>query len=309
MNYGPLIFLAAFLAMAGSWFGLVLTPQLQVGRLQQTNTVPAGVQYPVARPGMGKEGIQAYRANGCAYCHSQQVGQSAIVCEVKLTEAGTNQSALVSALLQLRPGVSEAEAKQWLTQLPKTVLQGIKIEAADAAVKSLKVGDAKAELWIVPTGPDIERGWGKRRTVAEDFLYDYPVMLGAQRIGPDLANVGERRPDANWHLRHLYAPRLEVENSPMPPYRFLFEMRRIERTGSPDALTLPTSLAPPPGYEIVPKQEAKALVGYLASLRADAPLFVAPLTVPPPPPSETNTNAPAVGGGTTNAPTTNAPAK
>ena len=93
----------------------------------------------------------------------------------------------------------------------------------------------------------------------------------------------------------------------MPPYRFLFEMRRIERTGSPDALTLPTSLAPPPGYEIVPKQEAKALVGYLASLRADAPLFDAPLTVPPPPPAETN--APAAAGGTTNSAPANAPAK
>jgi len=295
MNYGPLIFLAAFLAMAGSWFGFVLTPQLQVGRLQQTNTVPGGVQYPIARPGLGKEGIQVYRANGCAYCHSQQVGQTATVCEVRLTEAGTNQPALVSALLQLRPAVSESEAKRWLTQLPKTVLQGIKIESAEGAVKSLKVGDAKAELWIVPVGPDIERGWGKRRTVAEDFLFDYPVMLGAQRIGPDLANVGERRPDANWHLRHLYAPRLEVENSTMPPYRFLFETHRIERMPSPDALQLPPSLAPPPGYEIVPKPEAKALVGYLASLRADAPLFVAPLTEPPPPPAETNAPATAPG--------------
>jgi len=34
MNYGPLIFLAAFFALAGSWFGFVLTPQIQVGQLQ-----------------------------------------------------------------------------------------------------------------------------------------------------------------------------------------------------------------------------------------------------------------------------------
>ena len=308
MNYGALVFLAAFFALAGSWFGFVLTPQMQVGQLQLTNTVPPpGIPYPVARPGLAKEGIEVYRANGCAYCHSQQVGQSATVCDVNLTEAGTNQPALVSALLQLKPGLSEAQAKQWLTQLPKTVLQGVKKETAELAVKSLKVGEATVELWIVPVGPDIARGWGKRRSVAEDFLYDYPVMLGAQRIGPDLANVGLRQPDSTWHLRHLYAPRLEVKNSTMPPYRFLFETRRIERAPSPDALPLPGGLAPPSGYEIVPKPEAKALVGYLASLRADAPLFVAPLTVPAPPPAATN--APASEGGATNAAPTNAPAK
>jgi len=55
----------------------------------------------------------------------------------------------------------------------------------------------------------------------------------------------------------------------------------------------------------VPKPEATALVAYLQSLRADAPLFEAPLT--PPLGAVTTTNAPGV---STNAPTTgtNAPA-
>ena len=39
MNNGPLVFLAAFFALASSWCGFVLAPQLQIGRLQQTNTV------------------------------------------------------------------------------------------------------------------------------------------------------------------------------------------------------------------------------------------------------------------------------
>ena len=39
MNYGPLLFLAAFFALAGSWSGYVLAPQVQIGRLQQTNTL------------------------------------------------------------------------------------------------------------------------------------------------------------------------------------------------------------------------------------------------------------------------------
>ena len=307
MNYGPLIFLAAFFALAASWFGFVLTPQIQVGHLQQTNTIPDGVTYPVSRPGLAKEGIDVYRANGCAYCHSQQVGQSATVCDVILTDTGTNQSALIAALLKVDTRLSEAEAKQWVGNLPKTVLQGVKKPTADAAVSALKVGDAKTQLWIVPVGPDIARGWGKRRSVAEDFLYDYPVMPGAQRIGPDLASVGLRLPDPAWHLLHLYAPSLQVKDSTMPPYRFLFETRRIERALSPEALPLTGKLAPPPGYEVIPKAEARGLVAYLMSLRAEAPLFDAPLTVPAAPPAATN--APGASAGTTNAASTNAAAK
>ncbi len=41
-------------------------------------------------------------------------------------------------------------------------------------------------------GADFERGWGPRRTVARDYLYDRRVMLGTMRTGPDLANIGAR---------------------------------------------------------------------------------------------------------------------
>jgi cbb3-type cytochrome oxidase cytochrome c subunit len=306
MKYGPLVFLSAFFAMAASWFGFVLMPHVQVGFLQQTNTVPLpGVTYPVGRPGLAREGLDVYRANGCAACHTEQIGQTATVCDVLLEKPGTNQTALLNALRQVRPDLSEAQAKSLLEQLPQTVLQGLPREHADEAARALSVAGSKATVWIVPVGPDIARGWGKRRTVAEDFLYDYPVMLGSERIGPDLANVAVHQPDPNWHLRHLYAPQLEVQGSTMPPFRFLFEKRRIEHGPSPDALALPADLAPPPGYEIVPKLEAKALVAYLTSLQADAPLFVAPLSVATPP----ETNAPAGDVSSTNSPATNAPAK
>src|SRR6267142_2497120 len=99
MNYGPLIFLAAFFALASSWFGFVLTPQMQLGHMQPTNSVPLGNPYPSARPGLARQGLDVYRANGCAYCHSQQVRQSETVCDVVLAEAGTNKTKLINALL------------------------------------------------------------------------------------------------------------------------------------------------------------------------------------------------------------------
>lgn len=296
MNYGPLIFLAAFFALASSWFGFVLTPQMQVGQLQQTNTVPDGVTYPLGRPGLAKQGLDVYRANGCAACHSQQVRQTGITSEVRLTEIGTNQAAVVKAIAAVKSGFSDTDLKG---ALPLTVLQTDEKPSSDALAKALGAAGAKAEVWILPLGPDIARGWGKRRTIAEDFIFDSTVMLGSQRIGPDLANVGSRLPDSTWHLLHLYNPKM-VPGSPMPPYRFLFEKRRIERTRSADALALTAELAPEPGYEIVPKPEARALAVYLASLQANEPLFETPLTVPAPAPA--STNAPAAGA-------TNAPAK
>ena len=328
MNYGPLLFLAAFFALAGSWSSFVLTPQLQIGRMQQTNTVGSGTtSYPVTRPGLAGQGLQVYRANGCAYCHSQQVGQTGTLLDIALIDAGTNQAATIAALFKLaqtpadQPTVltalpplanatTDTSNPVLLTGLPKSFLRSSTREAANAAIKTLNATSAKAQLLIVPVGADLERGWGRRRSVAEDFLYDSPVMPGSQRVGPDLANIGMRQPDANWHLLHLYAPQLPVKGSSMPPYRFLFEKRRIGLQPSPEALALPPEMAPPAGYEVVPKAAAKELAAYLASLRADAPLFSAPLSAPAAATPSTETNAPAASGAnTTNAATAAASSK
>jgi cbb3-type cytochrome oxidase cytochrome c subunit len=291
MNYGPLVFLAAFLALAASWSGFVLVPQLQLGRMQQeTNAVNTAELYPQARPGQARQGLQVYRAEGCAACHTQQVRQDGTACDVVLTDAGTNAAAVAEALVNAKVGIDQASGAPWAAGLPKTILNGVTPEIAKAALNAAQSAGAKATIRIVPFGPDIARSWGPRRTVAADYLFDDPVMLGSQRVGPDLANVGSRLPDANWHLRHLYAPRLEVAKSPMPRYPFLFETRKVRGQPSPDALQLPEKLAPPPGYEVVPRPEALELVAYLLSLHADVPLFEAPMTVTA---SPAPTNAPA----------------
>jgi cbb3-type cytochrome oxidase cytochrome c subunit len=289
MRSGPLVFLAAFFALSLSWCGLVLTPQIQLGRAtQETNSVAKNDLYPQERPGSARQGLQVYRANGCAYCHSQQVQQNGTLVDVVLTDAGKNSNALADAVnTSLHTdfnGVGLAGG------LPKPLLRNTNMEGASSLTAVIKNAGGKSEMRLIPTGIDIERGWGKRRTVAQDFLFDSPVMPGTQRVGPDLANVGLRMPDANWQLMHLYAPRSQVKDSPMPRYQFLFEKRKIGNEPRPDALQLSKEFAPE-GYEIVPKPEAKALVAYLLSLRVDAPLYEAPLT-PPPPAKPAGTNVP-----------------
>jgi cbb3-type cytochrome oxidase cytochrome c subunit len=291
MNYGPLIFLAAFFALSASWFGFVLTPQIQIGRQQQEVDMANKSQlYPQNRPGLARQGLEVYRAEGCAACHSQQVGQTGTACNVILMETGTNRPAVADVL----KSTGQSDPGKFLSGLAHVVLEGTDLAQAESVVRALKDAGAKATLQVAPVGPDITRGWGRRRTVAADYLFDAPVMLGSQRVGPDLANVGLRLPDANLLLRHLYAPQSVTKDSLMPPYRFLFEKRKIGRYPSPDALHFDDpAFAPPAGYEIVPKPEALALVAYLMSLHADAPLFEAPMSVAPAAASSTNTNSPA----------------
>lgn len=140
-------------------------------------------------------------------------------------------------------------------------------------------------------GSDIERGWGRRNSVLQDFVYDEHVFLGQVRLGPDLADTGTRLKDPAWHLAHLYNPRSVVKDSLMPQYPFLFEKRKVHGTGSPKALRLASEFAPEAGFEIVPTREAEALVGYLMTLRAQTPLFEAPLLPPPVPAAETNSTS------------------
>lgn len=158
-------------------------------------------------------------------------------------------------------------------------------------------------MQIRGTHTDLQR-WGPRVTVAADYLYADPAMIGSLRIGPDLTNIGLRKPDASFHLLHLYNPMATMapgEKSVMPPYAYLFEKRKAGEKPSPDALKLPDAFAVEKGFEVVPTDEARALVAYLMSRRADTALYEAPIDLPKKKEVEGATNAPVAA--------TNTPAK
>ncbi len=261
MKNGFLVFLASFVVLGGSWCGFVLAPVLQLGGGKQTAILNSSDLYPVNRPGQANQGLQVYRANGCAACHTEQVQQSGVACDVVLTGAGKNPVAVTNLISSLK-------------------LNGLDKDLADALVDKITAAGGKAEIHIVATGPDIARGWGRRHSVAEDFLYDDPVQLGSLRIGPDLADVGTRQPDANWQLVHLYAPQSVVNDSAMPPFRYLFKVQKIGSAPSPDALVFPKGFGPPAGYEVLPTARAQELAAYLLSLHAEVPLHDAPFSQP-----------------------------
>lgn len=111
-------------------------------------------------------------------------------------------------------------------------------------------------------GADKERGWGDRQSVARDYVYQSPPLLGVNRIGPDLSNFGVRAEKGGQTAANLLAYLYNGANG-MPSYRFLFEIRKIVGERSANAL----QGVAPAGYELVPTADAESLVAYLQSLR------------------------------------------
>lgn len=119
---------------------------------------------------------------------------------------------------------------------------------------------------------DAQRGWG-RASVAADYHYDTPPLLGTMRTGPDLFNIGVRQPSADWHLGHLFQPRAYVPGSNMPAYRFMFEVKKAHAVGERErVVTLPPGTVRHDEV-VVARPEALDLVAYLQGLKHTYPVL------------------------------------
>ncbi len=125
-------------------------------------------------------------------------------------------------------------------------------------------------------GNDQARGWGERQSVARDYIHQARPQLGASRIGPDLTNLGARKPQPPT-AEALYTL-LHDGSATHPSYRFLFETRQI---AGESAMYSRKPAGGAPGTEIVPTERARSLVAYLQSLNTsfdypEAAPYVAP---------------------------------
>ena len=107
-----------------------------------------------------------------------------------------------------------------------------------------------------------------RPSAPGDFAYQTPELLGSERTGPDLTNVGARQASTVWQYIHLYNPRAVVPQSIMPAFPWLFEVVDKAPQGVP-TVALPTAYAPTQGV-VVPRPDAQALVAYLLALKQPA---------------------------------------
>ena len=114
-----------------------------------------------------------------------------------------------------------------------------------------------------------------RASRPEDYADEDPPLLGSERTGPDLQNVGERLPSPDWHYTHLYDPRSVVPDSIMPRYTWLFRGRDDHQSGDRRVLmpsTLKTRAESDPAkrgnLQVWATPEAIDLVDYLLWLKA-----------------------------------------
>ncbi|MEO6846374.1 MAG: cbb3-type cytochrome c oxidase subunit II [Chthoniobacterales bacterium] len=194
MNNLRLIFIGVLILFLTGWIAFVGYSYTNLGHYLPVVAEDTGDSNPGPLSGLARQGQKVYAANGCVYCHSQDVRQLDV------------------------------------------------------------------------TKSDILRGWGKRPSVARDYMHESPAFVGILRVGPDLENVGARQTSAAWYHTHLYEPGTVAPSTVMPSYRFLYRMQEIQNKPAEDALVLTGPHAPPAGWEVVPTPEAKALVAYLMSL-------------------------------------------
>lgn len=121
---------------------------------------------------------------------------------------------------------------------------------------------------------EMDKVWGDRPGIAADYALSVRnsiwqnagTLMGTERTGPDLTNIGERQPSIDWHLVHLYNPRIVVSQSIMAPYPWLFTLKNKAEEGDVIVNIPPEYLNEKNGV-VVASKDALNLVAYLQSLK------------------------------------------
>lgn len=120
---------------------------------------------------------------------------------------------------------------------------------------------------------DMDKMWGSRPGIAADyagitrtdFWRNTATLMGTERTGPDLTNVGVRQASIAWNLLHLYQPRAVVATSIMPAYPHLFTEVDSVQKGQTEVI-VPEKFRNG-NRKIIATTEALNMVAYLQSLK------------------------------------------
>lgn len=121
---------------------------------------------------------------------------------------------------------------------------------------------------------DMDKVWGDRPGIAADYAKNTRMdvwrntatLMGTERTGPDLTDIGNRQPSEAWNLLHLYQPRAVVAQSIMPAYQWLFEVKN-ELDSNDVEVNVPDKFRKGIEGKIAATAEALHLVAYLQSLK------------------------------------------
>jgi len=296
------LFLGIFGTFAFSWIGLTVIPTWQIGHLNPESDEEGTDIYPRPQSGMFERGAHVYAANGCVYCHSQQVRADYISDDIE-RKWGNRRSAprdyifdrpVFLGKMRMGQDLSNIGARAPAPEESPSPAAGGSPAAAGGASPSA----APAQGTPAPAGaaasPAAASPGARPISPAPKAPASPASAAPAASLSPAAAGVAGASPatspsptappwpvqteglppmySAAWQHVHLYAPRSINLDSNMPAYRFLYEKRRIAGERSADALQLSGSDAPPDGWEVVPSYDAKCLVAYLMALNQSHPL-------------------------------------
>jgi len=300
------LFLGIFGTFAFSWVGLTVIPNWQIGHLNPQSDEEGTDIYPMPQSGMVTRGARVYAANGCNYCHSQQVRAEYSGADIE-RKWGDRRSAPRDYIFERPALLGKMRMGQDLANIgaraPKeeespSPAGGASPAPQAAAASPGAVASAKAASPPPATSPSPATAPATASATSPGAIASKastsPSPAGpppskspaaaAAAAGTPAASPSPLAPwpeqtaglppmySAAWHHVHLYSPRSINLDSNMPSYRFLYQTRRISDARSSDALQLTGSDAPPEGWEIVPTYDAKCLVAYMMALNQSHPL-------------------------------------
>jgi cbb3-type cytochrome oxidase cytochrome c subunit len=303
------LFLGIFGTLAFSWVGLTVIPNWQIGHLNPQSDEEGTDIYPMPQSGMAARGGRVYAANGCIYCHSQQVRADYAAADIE-RKWGDRRSAPRDYIFERPVFLGKMRMGQDLSNIgaraPTEQESPPPGSAASPAASPAPQGGAPvpgtAPPGANPSPPSPKASSpspaGPPATSPASPAPNAPAAPGpkAPAVSPSSpAAAANATPAASaspaggvpwpvqtsgeppmysaaWHHVHLYSPRSINVDSDMPSYRFLYRTRRISDAASVDALQLTGSDAPPQGWEVVPTFDAECLVAYLMSLNQSHPL-------------------------------------
>ena len=281
------LFLGIFATFAFSWVGLALIPNYQIGHLDPQSDEEGTDIYPVPKSGMAERGRQIYAANGCVYCHSQQVRADYAASDIE-RKWGVRRSAPRDYIFERPAMLGKTRKGPDLSNIGKRAPSDDQnapppastgpaaspapaTNAPAAATSPAAAAPGASPAAASPAPAIAANSPAPAATNATAAAVPPPAANSAATsatsadtvVGPDGAPIPYSAP---WHHLHLYSPRSLVLDSNMPSYRFLYEERRVSGQRSADALKLSGPDAPADGFEVVPTYDAKCLVAYLMSL-------------------------------------------
>src|SRR5881398_1789353 len=295
-GFTPLV-LGILATLAFSWLGLAYIPDLQIGHLDPQSDEEGTDIYPMPKSGMAERGRRIYVADGCFYCHSEQVRADYAAADIdRVRDAapsppskwGDRRSAPRDYIFDRPALLGKMRMGPDLANIGKAA--PAEEEAAPAQPSPANPANpvppgASPPVANASPPPANAAAQQNAKPPAQPSTSPAPAASPAQAAtAPSPAASPSEFPapySAAWHHQHLYAPRSLNLDSDMPAYKFFYEKRRVGGEQSADAINLRGEDAPGEGWEIVPTYDAKCLVAYLMSLNQSHPLNEVKSAAPP----------------------------